>query len=406
VTAKCGGASAGRAAVGACAGAGDVCGDLLARDGAKSRPMINHPLSRQTIAILTNARAGDQRSMIGYGELLLDAARQSGMRVVEWRGASLCSRLPLCGRLRKLALNLDRFVVTPLMLLGRRADIVHVVDPGNCVYLPLTRHRHCIVTVHDLIPYLSAAGRLEGFCPTPTGRLLMAGILRRLARVDHIVCVSHTTRRDLLELSEVEPSRVTVIHNAVFQKMEAAGLEACISFRVSHGIPPDAPLVLHVGRNFYKNRPMVLDVFARVRIEHPDVRLVLVGALEPALLVQASRLGIIEALHVLDFVPREEMAALYTTASVLLFPSLYEGFGLPVLEAHMCGTAVVCSDAGSLPEVAREDEVVASQNVPDGFVEAVGKSLGINGGIMNPCQDSSDWINSHCELYRYILYAV
>ena len=334
--------------------------------------MISEP---PTIAILTNARAADQRSMIGYGDLLLDAARQSGARVVEWRGASLFARLPLRGRLRKLALNLDRFVVTPLGLLGRRADIVHVVDPGNCVYLPLTRHRHSIVTVHDLIPYLAAAGRLEGFRPTPTGRLLMARILRRLARVDRIVCVSHATRRDLLELSEVRPERVSVIHNAVFQPMAPTAPEACRVFRARHGIPAEAPLVLHVGRNFYKNRPMVLELFARVRTERPDARLVLVGALEPSLQAKAARLGVTDAMHVLEHVPREEMAALYTTASVLLFPSLYEGFGLPVLEAQMCGTPVVCSDAGSLPEVAGAGTLTMPPNDREGLAASVAQTL-------------------------------
>jgi glycosyltransferase involved in cell wall biosynthesis len=290
--------------------------------------------------------------MIGYGELVLEAARQTGARVVEWRGASVFATLPLRGRLRKLALNLDRFVVTPLTLLGRRADLVHVIDPGNCVYLPLTCHRRSIVTVHDLIPYLAAVGQLEGFRPSPTGRLLMARILRRLARVDRIVCVSHATRRDLLELSDVDPERVMVIHNAVFQPMAPASSEARRAFRVRYGIPPEAPVVLHVGHNFYKNRSVVIDAVARVRRERPDTCLVLVGALEPPLAAQADRLGLTETLHVLPHVGREDMAALYTTASVLLFPSLYEGFGFPVLEAQMCGTPVVCSNAGALPEVA------------------------------------------------------
>lgn len=360
-----------------------------------------------TIAILTNARAADQRSMIGYGELLLDAARQGGARVVEWRGASLFARLPLRGRARKLALNLDRFVVTPLALLGRRADIVHVVDPGNCIYLPLTRHRHSIVTVHDLIPHLAAAGRLQGFRPTATGRLLMARILRRLARVDRIVCVSQATRRDLLEIAGVDPDRVSVIPNAVFQPMAPAAPEACRALRARHAIPEGAPLVLHVGRNFYKNRPMVLEVFARVRAARPEARLVLVGALEPALRAQAGRLGLTDALHVLDFVAREDMAALYTTASVLLFPSLYEGFGLPVLEARMCGTPVVCSDAGSLPEVAGSRTLMAGPDEVDRLAAHVEAALGNGHGheeaAGDPIMTADRWRDACLRLFTTTL---
>ena len=139
---------------------------------------------------------------------------------------------------------------------------------------------------------------------------------------------------------------MSVIHNAVFQPMEPASAEACADLRARLGLPSEAPLILHVGRNWYKNRETVLEVTAKVRETRPDVHLVMVGALTPALADQAARLGLTDALHVLDRVTQEDMPTLYTTAAVLLFPSHYEGFGLPVLEAQMCGTPVVCSDKG------------------------------------------------------------
>jgi len=338
--------------------------------------------------------------MIGYGELLLDAARHAGAQVTEWRGASLFGCLPLHGKLRKLALNIDRFVVTPLKLVGRRADIVHVVDPGNCIYLRLTRHDHSIVTVHDLIPYLAVAGRIPGGHFTKTGQWLMKRILRQLARVDRIICVSNATRRDLLELSAVDASRTTVVHNAVFQPMAPAAPEACRALRTRYSIPPEAPIVLHVGRNFYKNRPLVLEVFALVRSERPDARLILVGALETSLQEAVTRLGLSDVLHVLDFVSQEDMAALYTTASVLLFPSLYEGFGLPVLEAQMCGTPVVCSDAGSLPEVAESLSIVSAASDADAFAAAVLQAFADGHRPLPLVYDVSDWATRHQELYH------
>jgi len=309
-----------------------------------------------TLAILTNARAADQRSMIGYGEMVLEAARQTGHEVVEFRPASLIGRiLPerVQGLPRKVANNLDRFLVTPLKLAGKRADIVHVVDPGNVVYLPLIRHRRAIVTVHDMIPYLARDGKLPGWRPSRTGRWLMNRITAQLIKVDHIVCVSHATKRDLLAYADIPEDRVSVIHNAVFQPMEPATPQACSELRKRLGLPAEAPLILHVGRNFYKNRETVLEVAARVRRDRPDVHLVLVGGLTPALEKQAEQLNLGDALHVLPRVARDDMATLYTTAAVLLFPSHYEGFGLPVLEAQMCGTPVVCSDRGALPELSR-----------------------------------------------------
>lgn len=334
--------------------------------------------SMTTLAILTNSRAADQRSMIGYGEMLLQAARLTKHEVLEFRCASLFGNmLPrrIQGRTRKLINNLDRFLVTPFKLAGRHADIVHVVDPGNAVYLPLIRHRCSIVTVHDMIPYLARDGKLPGWRPTRAGSWLMDRILARLARVDHIVCVSHATQRDLRAYVDIPQERVSVIHNAVFQPMAPASPAACADLRRRLGLAAEAPLVLHVGRDFYKNRPAVLEVFARVRKKQPNAILVLVGALEPALRARAVGLDIVEALHVLDFVPREEMAALYSSAAVLLFPSFYEGFGLPVLEARLCGTPVVCSDAGSLPEAADGQAATIAADDIRGLSEAVLSAL-------------------------------
>ena len=363
-----------------------------------------------TLAILTNARAADQRSMIGYGEMVLEAARQSGHEVVEFRPASLLGTLlpaPIGGLPRKLANNLDRFVLTPLKLAGRRADIVHVVDPGNAVYLPLIRHRRSIVTVHDMIPYLARDCKLPGWRPTRPGRWLMNRITARLAKVDHVVCVSHATRRDLLSYVDIPEERVSVIHNAVFQPMAPARAEACIGLRARLGLPPDAPLILHVGRNWYKNRETVLDVAAQVRAVRPDARLVMVGAPTPALTKQAAQLGLTGAVHVLDRVSREDMATLYTTASVLLFPSIYEGFGLPVLEAQMCGTPVVCSDAGSLREVAGEGTTFPAHDV-DALAEGVLSALQagsppLSEGVaiaLASRADSGFWMVAHKTIYE------
>lgn len=355
--------------------------------------------------------------MIGYGEMLLEAAQHSGHKVVELRPASLFGRLlpeGVQGMPRKLANNLDRFLVTPLKLAGKRADIVHVVDPGNAVYLPLIRHRRSIVTVHDMIPYLARDGKLPGWRPSRTGRWLMDRIIARLARVDHIVCVSHATKRDLLSYVDMPEARVSVIHNAVFQPMAPASPEACAELRARLPLPAEAPLILHVGRNFYKNRETVLEVAARVREARPDVHLVMVGALTQALEARAARLGLGlgEALHVLDRVPREDMATLYTTASVLLFPSLYEGFGLPVLEAQMCGTPVVCSDKGALPEVAGEEGCCRScsdvQSLSEVAISKLDPSLSPS-ALHRPCQDMprlfcrSVWMSDHSALYLHFM---
>ncbi len=333
-----------------------------------------------SLGILTNARSANQRSMLGYGDLLLDNARRADLAVRELRAPSLISRLAP-GRTgghpaRKLLANLDRFVTAPLAFAGKKADIVHVVDPGNVPYLDVIRHRASIVTVHDVIPYLCEAGRLEGFHPTATGRWLMRRILKRLARVDRIVCVSDTTRRDLLGLADLDPTRVVTIPNAVFQPMAPATPDECLRLRRRLGLPQDARIILHVGSSsFYKNRRTVLDVFARIAQDFPDTVLLFVGPRTPDIAHRLAATGLVNRVHFAPTVPRESMATVYSMASVVLFPSLYEGFGYPVLEAQLCGTPVVCSAVGALPEVAGEGALLADPRDVKTLVGAVSRLL-------------------------------
>src|SRR5680860_920635 len=92
------------------------------------------------------------------------------------------------------------------------SDVYKRQDPDNVVYLPFLHHRRSIVTVHDMIPYLARDGKLPGFTPSRTGRWLMNRITAQLAKVDHIVCVSHATKRDLLVYGDIPEERVSVIH--------------------------------------------------------------------------------------------------------------------------------------------------------------------------------------------------
>ena len=340
--------------------------------------------------------------MLGYGELLLSAAQCSGFAVAEIRPASLMGGLSLSNRgpiLRKFLNNVDRFALTPIQIFGTKVDIVHVVDPGNAVYLPLIKHRLSIVTVHDMIPYLARDGRIPGWKPSSTGRFLLSRIAATLATVDHVVCVSQSTMRDFLSYVSIPQERVSVIPNVAFNELGPASVDECAALRNNYGIPIDAPIVLHVGRGFYKDRRMVIDVFKRVHSTRSDTRLVLVGSLERDLLEQIADLGIRDAVHVIDAVAAEQMAALYTAASVLFFPSIYEGFGLPVLEARMCGTPVVCSDAGSLPEVVGTGCVMLPRHDTNGFLGAILEAISSSRRLPIFSRDFPNWVRSHASLY-------
>lgn len=284
--------------------------------------------------------------MIGYGKLLMREMTAAGFNCHEFQ---MTDRLNGTG---KLGDNLDRFLLTPLKIIGRQAGILHAVDPGSAVYFPLVRAEKRSVTVHDMIPYLAEAGRLEGFNPTRLGTLLMRNLIARFHQSDSIVAVSHSTRRDLVNLAGVEPNKIHVIPNALFQDLHRASEAEINDFLAANRLPQSKSLILNIGRDFYKNRAGVIDVFARLCKRRSDVHLMFVSSPNQALNDKISRLGISDRVSYLDHVAAADMSALYSSASALLFPSLYEGFGYPVLEAQMCGTPVVCSNAGSLAEIA------------------------------------------------------
>lgn len=366
----------------------------------------NSALAGYKIAILTNARMGEQQSttsMIGYGELLLDAARRAGAHVSEWRCLSLLSRLPLPQRWLKLATQIDRFLLTPIAFMGRRADLVHVADHGNSIYLPFVCARKTVVTVHDLIPFLARDGRIAGFTPSFFGRLAMHATLFCLMRTGTLISPSTSTIRDLTAYLPRRRAETLLLSNAVFLPLRRESPAVVAEFRRRYDIKADAPLVLHLGRGFYKNRDFVLEVFAQVRKSAPKARLLLVGALEPALEHRAAQLGLTDALCVIGQVPRDDMAALYSSANVLLFPSLYEGFGYPVVEAGLCGTPVVCSDGGSLAEVARGATALPLAAGAAGFAKAVLAALDAPPQFVAPICTQDDWIGRHHALYAALL---
>lgn len=364
------------------------------------------------LAVLTNARAAGQRSMIGYGELVLEAARRAGRRVAEWRAVSSCQQglaaLDRRGR-GDLGGRLDRFALSPLALAGRRASIAHVVDPGNAIYLDVVRTRRAAVTVHDMIPYRAEAGELDGFRPSRTGRALMRAIRARLARVDRVVCVSEATRRDLLRFSDVDPGRAVVVPNAIFQPLAPPSAADRRRLRRALNLPPDAAVVLHLGRNFYKNHAAVFDIFARLLRTRRPLVLVMVAPPSPERLAEVDRRGLSDHVRLLPYVAPADMAALYGVASVLLFPSLYEGFGYPVLEAQLCETPVVCSNAGALAEVAGAGAAVFDPADIAGMSEAVARILDdpdfaatlVARGRVNAARfDRERWFTAHDELWR------
>lgn len=246
--------------------------------------------------------------------------------------------------------------------LRRCQGLLHVVDGSHGYLARSIVGKKLVITVHDVIPLLQSLGELEGPHPSRLARELWRRTVQTFRTADRLIADSQRTADDLMRHAGVRPDRVVVVPPAVA--------------RIDQYEPPPTPdeprFILHVGNGaFYKNRPVVLRVFAAVRRRF-DVRLRVAGAPpEGSLRGLAADLGIAE---VVDWVPDPDDATLgrlYRRASLLLFPSLYEGFGWPPLEAMSVGCPVVCSTAASLPEVVGDAALACAPQDERGLVEHV-----------------------------------
>jgi glycosyltransferase involved in cell wall biosynthesis len=193
---------------------------------------------------------------------------------------------------------------------------------------------------------------------------------REMRRAAGLVCVSECTARDTLQDLGCVPEIVRVVPNPLRPGMAD---RACAAIDVIRS----GGVVLHVGNNgFYKNRVGVLRIFAKL---DPSIacRLLMAGpAPTVGLLRLAQEHGLADRIEWCGDPDDDALASLYRRASVLLFPSLYEGFGWPVLEAMAFGLPVVASDAGSLSEVIGAAGVCLPLDDEAGFVSAINRILG------------------------------
>jgi glycosyltransferase involved in cell wall biosynthesis len=310
---------------------------------------MNSPLR---VALLHDYRDEQQPSMRLYAERLGDALRKRHVQVTRVRPPGVVPDRWRRGSAfwSKLDGYAGRYVVYPRLVRNIDADVVHVVDHGQGHLVGNLNRRRAVVTCHDLILLALAAGRIGG-APLPLVALQLFRIsLEHVKLAAAVVADSTQTKRDLVSFVGVDPEKIIVIHpglNQAFGRDPDAGR----ALRLRRGLG-DGLLMLQIGRAFYKNIPGALRVLQRVRDGGLDVRLVRVGgALAGEDRALADRLGVTASVVELGNVPDEEIPALYNAIDLLLFPSLYEGFGWPPLEAMASGTPVVCSRAGSLDEV-------------------------------------------------------
>ncbi len=263
----------------------------------------------------------------------------------------------------RLQRQLSLLTVPPAL---RRSDasLYHATEPSGLVRMP---GLPTVATLYDLIPLHYPAAHLP--LRHADDRLAYAGYLRQLQRADRLIAISEATRLDAIQRLDIRPERITVTPLAVDARRFHSVAPGEVD-RVVTAFGLRRPYFLHVGAAAYhKNTAALLRAYALFRESGGEHALYVAGKWTARALsnLAADYPDLMAGGHVrvLGFVPESDLAALYGGADALLYPSLMEGFGLPVLEAMSCGTPVLTSRTSSLPEAGGDAALYVDPREPE-----------------------------------------
>lgn len=277
------------------------------------------------------------------------------------------ARAPLTER--GLAILWQRLVLpVPAEIFTGPVDVFYSPD----FVLPPSRAKQKILTIHDLsfkrVPE-TAVPNLKWY--------LEGAVPRAVRQADLIFADSNATRTDLIELFAVEPDRVRTLYSGVEDYFCRVTDDATLS-RVRTQYKLTKPFILSVGTiEPRKNLVRLIKAFSDLPAAG-DIELIAVGGrgwLFDEIYCAPAEFGVTERVRFLGFVPESDLPALYSLATLFVYPSLYEGFGLPVLEALACGAAVVASNNSSLPEVAGDAAILIDPRDTDALMTTIARLL-------------------------------
>ena len=267
--------------------------------------------------------------------------------------------------------SLREQVHVPWVLRRERPDLYHAPH----YVLPAGVRCPSVVTIHDCI-HLMFPQYLPNRLAYAYARAQMWSAARRS---DCILTVSEASKRDILHLFNVPPEKIVVVYNAIDSHFSVTPSEEAVS-RVRERYQLDHKFVLYVGNiKPHKNLVRLIEAFHQLRQgELADLKLLIIGdqiSKLPSLRRAVHRHKLHKQVRFLGYVADDQLAILYRLASVFVFPSLYEGFGLPPLEAMASGTPVVASNVSSLPEVVGDAAVLVNPYDVDAIVDGLRRVL-------------------------------
>jgi glycosyltransferase involved in cell wall biosynthesis len=243
--------------------------------------------------------------------------------------------------------------------------------------LKISKEYPTVVTIHDVMPLIFQ----DHFPVGIRGKVNLFFQKQALKNVKKIITVSEISKRDIIKCLELDPAKISITKESIDPKFRVLPKKDLEKIKEKYNLPEK--FILYVGDgNFVKNLPFLIKGFKSIEVN--DIKLVLVGKVflktsaelnHPELKSLKETLELIKKSGLTDkvilpgYVPTEDLVAFYNLATVYVQPSLYEGFGIPILEAMSCGTPVVSSTGGSLKEVGGEAASYFDPNDLDQFIK-------------------------------------
>lgn len=269
----------------------------------------------------------------------------------------------------------ERFWHHPHTVTRQHADVFHVIDhsSGHIVYWLKKIGKPTVVTCHDLIQ-LVYPENLQGQSRLPwLSNTVWRYSVQGMQQANHIVAVSSNTQKDITRILDVKSEAITVIPNGVESDFQLLSSKEVEQFRSQYNISPETICLLNVGSSHpRKNLLTVLNVIRSLSKQGLSVHLWKVGDAftgEQNTFIQMN--GLESVVTHLGKPSKPTLTQIYNAADILLAPSLYEGFGLTILEAMACGTPVITSNVSSLPEVAGDAAILVEPMDAQTILEAV-----------------------------------
>jgi glycosyltransferase involved in cell wall biosynthesis len=251
---------------------------------------------------------------------------------------------------------------------------VQLYHATDFVLPPTNRKTKTVLTVHDL----SFARAPDAASPS-LRKYLDRVVPRSVDRADHVLADSQATKDDLVALYDVRSEKVEVLLSGVnprFQPVKDPDTLSAVRQKYKIG---NVPYILAVGTvQPRKNYERLIEALAALPKDSSDVHLVIVGGrgwLQGPIYSAVERLGLADRVHFTGFAEDEDLPALYSAARCTAFPSLYEGFGLPILESMACGTPVLTANVSSLIEVAGDAALMVDPYSVDEITGTLGRLL-------------------------------